>query len=421
MDSIEHTPEPHRTETKVMPNFLHIRSGKKQCLAEMLGRVDKRRYYTLYLCSCYFDGDAARKLIAELQAFVRISGVKIYIDRRAAIEYGGDYLQEFCDSFDDFEVIINAVESSNLFHSKVYSLIAFDDDDRVSGSIVLGSANLTGAGLIRRGGNFECLLDSQDNEILEQHLSQLEKLKVLSPQKLNRFSRREEFSFKYALLQYGIFVHKWNDNLEQYLSIRYRLTENGKSRITDQSLEDAGFNIETATISKRYFKFDYVPDHLDNTENVLRNYGIETYLGHWLPYSVSESMFEADALNAFKEHLFSEIERQGDEIEIKIKRDYEYLLQKGLIEEPEVNPVDSFNGKINSLTSNELKLKRIYSRYELFYLPFDIQQKEDIIYLFDEMVNVAESRRRRNRAMRAFLESYAAFSLDRFDEALAEA
>lgn len=394
---------------------------KKQCLAEMLGHIDKRRYHTLHLCSCYFDDDAARKLITEVQEFARISDVKIFIDRRAAIEYGGDYLQEFCDSFQDYEVSINAVESSNLFHSKVYALIALDDHGSVvSGSIVLGSANLTGAGLIRRGGNYECLIDSQDAEILEEHLSQLNKLKVLSPQQLNRFSRKEEFSFKYALLQSGLFVHKWNENLEQYLSIRYRLSENGKSRVTDQSLEVAGFNIETATVSKRYFRFDYVPEHLDNTENLLRNYGIETYLGHWLPYSVSESMFDANALDIFKERLFSEINKQVNGIEKNIQKDYEYLLQEGLIEEPEINPVDSFKSKLDGLTNNELKLKRIYSKYELFYLPFDIQQKEDILYLFEEMIDVAESRKRKNRTMKAFLESYAAFSIEKFDEALEE-
>ncbi len=402
-----------------MDNYLHIRSGKKQCLTDMLGNIDKRRYHSLHLCSCYFDSEAARKLINEVQDFAYISDVRIFIDRRAAIEYGGDYLQEFCDSFHDLVVSIKAVESSNLFHSKVYALVSIDDDGSVvSGSIVLGSANLTGAGLIRRGGNYECLIDSQDTEIIEQHLLQLEKLKTLDPQQLNRFSRKEEFSFKYALLQSGVFVHKWNENLEQYLSIRYRLSENGKSRITDQSLETAGFNIETATVSKRYFRFDYVPEHLDNTENLLRNYGIETYLGHWLPCSVSESMFDTGALEIFKERLFSEIKIQSKEIERLIHKDYEYLLQEGLIEKPEVNPVDSFNGKLNDLTNNELKLKRIYSKYELFYLPFDIQQKDEILYLFDEMISFAESRKRKNRSMKAFLESYAAFSIERFDETL---
>jgi hypothetical protein len=220
----------------------------------MLGKVDKRRYHALHLCSCYFSEDAARKLITEVMAFSRISAVSIYIDRRTAIGYGRDNLQKFCDSFNGLEININAVESSNLFHSKAYALVALDESGNVvSGSIVLGSANLTGAGLINRGGNFECLIDSQDTEILEQHLSQLKKLTVLSPQKLNKFSRKEEFSFKYALLQSGVFLHKWNENLEQYLSIRYRLSEDGKSRITDQTLEVAGFNVETATVSKRYF------------------------------------------------------------------------------------------------------------------------------------------------------------------------
>lgn len=404
-----------------MGNYLHIRSGKKQCLTGMLGKIDKRRYHTLYLCSCYFDDDTARNLISEIQSFARIDEVKIYIDRRAAIEYGGDYLQKFCDSFSDVKVSINAVESNNLFHSKVYALVAFDDHDNiVSGSLVLGSANLTGAGLEGRGGNFECLIDSQDFEILEQHLSQLKKLTVLLPRNLNKFSPKEEFSFKYALLQSGIFVHKWSENIEQYLSIRYWLSNSGKSRLTDQSLEVAGFNIETATVSKRYFRFDYVPNHLENTENLLRNYGIETYLGHWLPSSVSDSMFDMDALDNFKNNLFTEIKLQRDEIKEKIQQDYDYLLQESLIEEKEESPVDSFCKKLESLSSNELKLKRIYSKYELFYLPFDIQQKDEILYLFDEIIDVSESRKRKNRTMKAFLESYVAFSIERFDEILYE-
>lgn len=404
-----------------MENYLHIKSSKKQCLTEMLGRIDKRRYHSLYLCSCYFSDDTARKLIAEIKAFVRINTVNIYIDRRAAIEYGGYKLKKFCDSFVDFEVSIYAVESSNLFHSKVYALVANDEyGDVLSGSIVLGSANLTGAGLTSRGGNFECFIDSQEAEILNEHLSQLKKLTALPPEKINKFSRKEEFSFKYALIQSGIFLHKWNDNLEQYLSIRYRLSENGKYRITDKSLKIAGFNIETATVSKRYFHFNYTPEHLDNTMNLTKNFGIETYLGYWLPYAVSESMFDTDELNTFKKNLLYEIERQKDEIEKNIQKDYEFLLHENLIEESEAHPSDSFKSKIESLINNELKLKRIYSKYELFYLPYNIQQKEEILELFDEMIDVAESRKRKNKTMRAFLKSYAAFSIEKFHEVLEE-
>lgn len=284
--------------------------GKKQCLTEMLGKIDKRRYHTLHLCSCYFSEDAARKLIGEIQDCARLSTVNIYIDRRASIEYGDEFLLEYCNSFNDFDVSINAVESNGLFHSKTYALIALDEGSNViSGSIVLGSANLTGVGLINRG-DYECLIDSQDTNILDEHLSQLKKLTVLSPQDLNKFYRKEELRFKYSLLQSGMFLHKWNENLEQYLSIRYRLSENGISRINDRSLKVVGFNLETDTVSKRYFQFDYSPKHLDEAANITRSFGIETYLGYWLPYAALDSMFYADELDAFKEHLFSEIERK---------------------------------------------------------------------------------------------------------------
>lgn len=404
-----------------MGNRLHIKSRKTQCLTKMLSKIDKRRYHTLHLCSCYFSEDAARRLIGKVQEFAHLSAVNIYIDRKTAIEYGGDHLQEFCDSFNTLEVRINAVESTGLFHSKTYALIAFDEDGNViSGSIVLGSANLTGAGLISRGGNFECLIDSQDIELLEEHLSQLKKMTVLPPQELNKFSRKQEFSFKYALLQSGMFLHKWNENLEKELSIRYRLSESGKYRITDQSLEIVGFNIETATVSKRYFRFDYNPKHLDETKNLTRNFGIETYLGYWLPYTVLESMFDVGELDIFKEHLFLEIGKQRSEIEKKIQQDFDYLLQENLIEKIEINPVDSFNKKVENLTNNDLKLKRIYSKYELFYLPYDIQQKDEILEVFDEMIGFIESRKQKNRAMKAFLESYAAFSIERFDKLIEE-
>jgi hypothetical protein len=62
----------------------------------------------------------------------------------------------------------------------------------------------------------------------------------------------------------------------------------------------------------------------------------------------------------------------------------------------------------------------MYSKYELFYLPFDLQQKDDIIYIFNEMVEVAESRKQKNKTMRAFLESFGAFSIEKFTELLEE-
>lgn len=405
-----------------MTNSLHIKSQKKQRLVELLTQTDRRRYHTLYLCSCYFSIEAATTLVNEISELIRLHSVKVYIDRKSAIEYGGEDLDNFCSSFDGLEVSLYAVESNALFHSKSYALIAFDESSNVfCGSLVLGSANLTAAGLISRGGNIECLIDSQEISLLEEHISQLDNLKTVSTEELNTFSRKDEYSFKYALLQAGVFIHKWNDNLEQYLSIRYRLSENGRARITDHSFENAGFNIETATVSKKYFRFSYNPQHLEDTENITRNFGVETYLGFWLPYVVVESMFNRNELESFKDFLFKELEKQHSEIEKQIRDDFEYLKEENLIEEVEVNPFDSFSRKTEELRSNELKLKRIYSKYEIFYLPYDIQQKDEILELFDEMIEVAESKTRKNKTVKAFLESYATFSIERFNELLDEA
>ncbi|WP_430232631.1 hypothetical protein [Nitrosomonas communis] len=400
---------------------LHIKAKKKQTLIELLGKTDKRRNHSLYLCSCYFAPEAARGLIRELSKSINMSLINIYIDRKVAIEHGRKSLEEFCNSFADLKINLYAVETNILFHSKSYALVAFDESNNItSGSIVLGSANLTGAGLMKNGGNIECLIDSQDINLLEEHMAQLSKLKILPIDKLNDFSNKDEYSFKYALLRSGVFIHKWNDSLEQYLSIRYRLTREGKSRIGDHSFKRVGFNIETATISKRYFRFDYTPKHLKEAENVIRNFGIESYLGYWLPYVAVESMFDKKDLELFKERLFSDIERQRNVIEQQIQQDFSYLMNEGLIEEIEVNPVNLFNKKLVDLMTNELKLKRVYSKYEIFNLPYDVQQKNEILELFDELIEVAESKTRKNTAVKAFLASYATFSIERFSEVLDE-
>jgi hypothetical protein len=404
-----------------MNKILHIKKEKKQRLVELITKIDRRRYHALYLCSCYFSQEAARILINEIRNNnIRLSFVNIYIDRREAIKHGRTKLEEFCNSFksEGLEINLYAVENNTLFHSKSYTLIAFDESNNiVSGSIVLGSANLTVPGLTSQLGNIECLIDSQDISLLEEHMSQLDKLKKVSTDKLNTFSKKDEFSFKYALLQSGVFLHKWNDNLEQYLSIRYSLSEIGKTRTTDSSLKEIGFNIETATISKRYFRFDYNPSHLEKTKNIIRNFGIETNLGYWLPSIVTESIVDKNELDVFEKHLFSELKNQENEIERQMQSDLEYL-QKNEFIENDVNPVDSFNKKIDDLKENELRLKRIYSKYDIFDLPYNIHEKDKILELFNEMIKVAESKTRKNKTAKALLESNDTFSIDDFNKVI---
>jgi hypothetical protein len=356
-----------------------------------------------------------------MKELINLTEVKIYIDRKTACCIGKTELTKFNKSFKDIKVNLYAVETEYLFHTKAYAIISNNDDDSiVCGSLVIGSANLTGSGLTSKYGNIESLLDTQDNDCLTHFIEQILSLKLLTVEEIEKFKNADDFSFKYALLQEGCFIHKWLDNLGQYLSTRYQLNEKGKEKIGDETFRNAGFNIETATISKRYFRFEYEPPHLEDAENLTRNYGIETYLGHWIPNAALETLFEQNAFEEFKNNLKNEIELQIENIRKSIAQDLEYLKSEDIIQVTESNPIELFEKKVAELFENELKLKRIFSKYEIFNLPYDISQKENIEELFEEMVSLSESRSRKNIAMKAFLNALTKPSLDDFRDLINE-
>jgi len=403
-----------------MNNTLNIKSFKKSRLVELLlNTEDKRRYHSLYLSSCYFNLESAMELINEIGRSIHIYEVVIHVDRKEAISIGKVELEKFCNSFKSFKVNFYAVDANSLFHSKLYALISYDNNgDVFCGSLVIGSANLTGRGLVNRSGNIESMLDTQDHELLLQFVKQTKKLACFSIQDIENFSSADEYSFKYSLLQEGAFIHKWMDNLGQYLSVRYQLNGNGKKIIGDDKFRIAGFNIEAATISKRYFDFSYEPPHLDGAENLTRNYGIETYLGYWLPLEALETMFDQNKFSEFRNALESELKNQICAIRGAILKDFEYLKSEGVINISDANPVDVFQNKVDDLLVNELRLKRIFSKYKILFLPYGVNQKQEVEELFDDMVLFSESRARKNITMKAFLSSIDKVSLDLFRNAI---
>lgn len=399
----------------------HVRNNKKSNLIEMLAKVDKRRNYKFYINSCYFTPNAAKSIIMSLKDMVHIEEVYINIDRREAIKWGRNALEAFCQSFRLFPVSISAVETPILFHSKTYCLINFDKNESITnGSLVIGSANLTGMGVSERSGNIESFIDTQDLDSIEDHYKQMQKLNLINLDSINEFSKYEEYSFKYALINEGYFYHKWSDNLGQYLAVRFKLSEEGKKQIKNETLEGIGFKIDTATISKQYFIFDEItPTHLENSSNLFKLYGIETHLGYWVPKSVSNSI-DVDELAEFSEKLFGKLDSEIENIKNQISSDFNFLLSNGLIEisedneasEPSNIAVINFDKKVEKLKNNPLKIKRIFTKYDIFELPYEITDKEKVEELFAEMLEVAESKSRKNSSSRAFIASYSEYNLE---------
>jgi len=399
-----------------MSDLININKGKKPKIVKLLTKgADKRFSHTLYLSSCYFSVDAAEKLIRDLQAQVNIKNVEIYIDRKTAINTGKQPLEDLCLNQKLPETSIFAVESTRLFHTKAYALISYAKDDSINkGSLVIGSANLTGAGLTDSSGNIESILDTQDTETLNEFITQLSKLNTIELDDLEAFNTQDSYNFKYALLSEGAFIHKWLDDLGRYLSTQYHLNENGKSRIGDSLFKDAGFNIETATISKRYFDFSYEPAHLENTKSLIRQFGIETYLGHWIPNSSLENLLNQEGIDKFSKKLRSEINKKLPDIKERIQNDLQLLKDSNLINEITRRPDEVFEEKVEALLTNRLRLQRIFSKYEIFELPFDLSQKDNIEELFDQMLSLCHSKERRNTTQKAFISGYSTHSLENF-------
>lgn len=400
----------------------NIRNFKRSTLLDLLLTTpDKRRSHHIYLTSCYFTLKSARDLVNKISNTLKVSCFSIYIDRKTAVEIGKDELEYFTNSFKNTKVTLYAVETTTLFHSKAYAAISYDEEgDIYCGSLVVGSANLTGNGIIRRNGNIESMLETQEVEHLVEFINQLESLNSISIEEIEDFKKSDSFSFKYALLQEGVFIHKWSDNLSSNLSIRYHLNTYGKERLGDSAFSSAGFKIATATISKQYFKFDYQPSHLENTENLSRKYGIETYLGYWVPYDAAESLIDKEKFKKFKKKLKKQLQVEIKDIKQRIQRDYEVLFSEGIIYESEIDMAELFEIKANKLMNNDFKLMRIFNKYETFYLPFDINQKEEIEILFDEMLELVESRKIKNTSMKAFLEAINGTSLDKFRNCISD-
>ncbi len=195
----------------------------------------------------------------------------------------------------------------------------------------------------------------------------------ISPKECEEFGKEDD-NFIFALLNEGQFCHKWSDSLSQYLAIKYDLNDEGRSRtMGDPLFQKTGFEIATASISKQYFNF--TPPHPVD-RNLIKKYGIETFLGHWLPYAALPNMVDDGEFQHFREELFTALNEQMPYICEAINRDYLRLELNGLINGNKAPA--RFREKIKELQDSNDKLYRIWSKREVFPLPYDISNRERI-------------------------------------------
>ncbi len=209
---------------------------------------------------------------------------------------GIEKLREFEESYADYNIgfEVTAIDTPKI--CSIAKLMLCCPMMRQTGALAVGSANFSNAGLFakRNNSNYETLLLTNDVEIVKEFLSlqDINEKNFKNLEKLEEY-KRESYSFKYALLQQGKFVHKWSETFNQYFAIRYKLSEKGKSEIGNDILKNLGFTVDAETISRQFFDFSSIKnnDEVDEQKfNRLLRRGIETFLGHWLPLSLLQGL-----------------------------------------------------------------------------------------------------------------------------------
>lgn len=368
-----------------MRNFL-IQEGKLDVVVDYLTKVNKQRKYDLYLISCYIDKEFPFDFIKSIVSPIRLKNINIYIDRNEVFRLGQKEIKSLLKRIrqsitmqgQDVKVNLCCVKGyPGIFHCKAYMLVNYDSSESIEdGALVIGSANLSAKGLSNIRGNYETLIGLKSKNDLKNIINAIDALNsskvIIDFDDITVFqdiTSDNEFSWQYALLKGGYFVHKWSNNLRNELSVKFYLSEEGQKTVQSDELVELGFSLDTKTISKNYFKFTFPKVYLGGDKDFLKLHGLETYMGHWVP-KASLTIENNDDFNSFKQRLEVELSEQRSEIKKLISEDREKLLTLGLIVksyQPKVFTVKH----IQDLLSDELKLYRIYTKYHIYELPLD--------------------------------------------------
>ena len=174
-----------------------------------------------------------------------------------------------------------------------------------------------------------------------------------------------------------------------------------------------------ASIGKRYVKDkhfklqDWRQSNGKDKDLLVKNYGIECSLGHWIPKSiVGKEKRKNKRFLKFKTELFKMLDSRMKRTLRKILRDYKSLNQEGIIDVQDADPTRTFQDRIEALRNDDDQLYRIWSGRSFFEFPYDPGMVEKIQETFDDILLTARRRKRKNTSMRAVLEAEQHWTLE---------
>jgi hypothetical protein len=401
-------------------NNFFFQKNKQKLLVDFLlsdNVTDKKHH--LILVSCYFNLESADAIIQALQEKISLDKISIYIDRGEAICIGLDKINDWITNkcSNNIEISFKVNKSSSLFHAKAYCLFS---DASKKGSLVIGSANLTGRGLTENNGNIEILYNTHDGNDIENFCNDLKILEnnCMDFSKIDTFVADDDYYFKYALIQLGCFVELNDTTINGELQHTYNFNNKGRKESTTPEYKQQGFT-DKNQYNKNYFQginknedIEKIFITYNNNYNIdWGKYSIRTKFGHWIPKKIvgyldeipKEKQKIKECQSSISSHLKRYLKRSEEDM---VKQWKDLLMHKRWVnlinpqnkkeitlEEKNYDYITNFltqetkrilKNKMENFISDSC-LEKLLLRYETLNISFDFANQEDINKFFKDL------------------------------------
>ena len=351
----------------------------------------KQLRHELWIVTCYIELNLIEKYVEYLIKTIKLTDVFLAFNFSEIYKIGAIETNKKLHSIKEklnnkninFEWRV--LTSSKLVHGKSYALIQRLNGVTSDGVTLITSANFTNSGF--KGDNIELgYLSTKKGDIKDFEKTYNYLWDELGCDIDQAISKQEGFLLKYALLSSGVFLHKWAGTISQQIGIKYKLTPLAKEKGTiAPELAEVGFEAGDS-FTRQVLELGELPEK-EVPKTFITRFTIETYWGRWCPrdawITLSESFNGAEKfINKFQE-VTEEIALQSikdNALEIQSN-----LINKGLVKPVAPEHLDRWSERIQELRSNDRRLERFYTGYDANDLPYIIEQKNEIIQLFDSL------------------------------------
>ena len=375
--------------------------------SKQLNRKAQHRH-ELFILTCYFDIESIRKLIEELTKEVKLTEICIIVDVSDVNKIGIDVLE---DEFNEMGIDCRIDCSKKLLHAKAYRLRQYTAEDKWAGGLlIVSSGNATNNGLY--GINKE--LGYLSN--LTQDLNEFDTLYDdiwENAYDIDQFKKRKHEKIQYYdLLVSGVFLHKWEGNLNQLFSSKYIINEEAVSKMEqDEDLIEWGVKFGK-TLSISVFDFSEIKQHKISKE-FLKAFTIETYLGRWCPTSawtyINDCLKRKDSIGKKKE-ILRNILSSPKEARSTLKYRQDRLLAKRYIKQPKSDHIAKWEKNVKKISSQSgILFERLLTGYEYFQLPYN-KNDDEIEDLYNSLFQSAEISRSKSAIKKWLIEKRASTS-----------